>query len=114
MDLAIINMISDLKFYYNLMYYLINTKMNNNLKIILTTDIVRYASMVNFEVNKFFKKDYNHEIVPLDIVYLGIGKQPAIAPFFIWWVCPVIKIKLINRLGIFYWIYINNIVLIGI
>lgn len=70
MDLAIINMISDLKFYYNLMYYLINTKMNNNLKIILTTDIVRYASMVNFEVNKFFKKDYNHEIVPLDIVNL--------------------------------------------
>ena len=46
MDLAIINMISDLKFYYNLMYYLINTQMNNNLKIILTTDIVRYASMV--------------------------------------------------------------------
>ena len=38
MDLAIINMISDLKFYYNLMYYLINTQMNNNLKIILTTD----------------------------------------------------------------------------
>ena len=27
MDLAIINMISDLKFYYNLMYYLINTIM---------------------------------------------------------------------------------------
>ena len=70
MDLAIINMISDLKFYYNLMYYLINTQMNNNLKIILTTDIVRYASMVNFEVNKFFKKEYNHEIVPLDIVNL--------------------------------------------
>lgn len=70
MDLAIINMISDLKFYYNLMYYLINTTMNNNLKIILTTDIIRYTSMVNFEVNKFFKKDYNHEIVPLDIVNL--------------------------------------------
>ena len=70
MNLAIINMFSDLKFYYNLMYYLLNTKMNNKLKIILTTDIVRYASMVNFEVNKFFKKEYNCEIVPLDIVKL--------------------------------------------
>ena len=70
MDLAIINMISDLKFYYNLMYYLVNTKINENLKIILVTDIIRYAAMVNFEVNKFFKKDYNHEIVPLKILEL--------------------------------------------
>lgn len=70
MDLAIINMISDLKFYYNLMYYVVNTKMNSNLKIILVMDIVRYASLVNFEVNKFFKKDYSHGIVPLEIIDL--------------------------------------------
>lgn len=63
-------MISDLKFYYNLMYFLVNTKMNENFKIILVTDIIRYAAMVNFEVNKFFKKDYNHEIVPLKILEL--------------------------------------------
>lgn len=69
MDLAIINMISDLKFCYNLMYYLVNIKMNNNLKIILTIDIIKYASMVNFEVNKFFKDDYN-QIVPEDIFNL--------------------------------------------
>ena len=70
MDLAVINMISDLKFYYNLMYYLVNTEMNNNLKTILIIDTIRYAAMVIFEVNKFFKKDYNHIILPDNIVEL--------------------------------------------
>ena len=70
MDSAMINMVTDLRFYYNLLYYLYYTKMDNNLKIILMIDVLKFTSMVSFEVNKFFKKEYNQEIVPLDIVNL--------------------------------------------
>lgn len=63
MHLALFNINSDLKLYYNLINYLLNTKMDENLKTILLIDILKNSSITIFEANKFINNQYNIELL---------------------------------------------------